>query len=110
LLSNGAQHIARSRDVGEVNLGLDAVIAGRTARGLCCTRRGIGAAAKMLTHQIRFVIFKRTGMRFLFRYTNRGQDIKNFPALDFQFTGQVVNSNLTHPLIVSYSFLLNSYL
>ena len=49
-------------------------------------------------------------MRFLFRYTNRGQDIKNFPALDFQLTGQIVNSNLTHPLIVSYSFLLNSYL
>ena len=49
-------------------------------------------------------------MRFLFRYTDRGQNIKNFPALDFQFTGQIVNSNLAHPLIVSYSFLLISYL
>jgi hypothetical protein len=37
----------------------------------------------MLPHQIRFVILKRAGVRFLLRYTNRGQYIKNFPALDF---------------------------
>jgi hypothetical protein len=110
LLRNGAQNIARPRNIGEVNLCLDAIIARRTARGLCRTWRGVGTAAKMFTHQIRFVIFERAGMRFLFRYTDRGQNIKNFPALDFQFTGQIVNSNLAHPLIVSYSFLLISYL
>src|ERR1700675_1077203 len=38
-------------------------------------------------------------MRLLLRYTNRGQHVKNFPALDFQLTGQIVNSNLTHPLL-----------
>jgi hypothetical protein len=109
LLGNGTQYIARPGNIREVNLCLDAFIARGTARGLCRTRRRIGAAAKMFAHQVRFVILERTGMRFLFRNTDRGQNVKNFLALDFQLTGQIVNSNLTHPLIVSYSFLLISY-
>src|SRR5450755_2279774 len=52
----------------------------------------------MLAHQIRFVVFQRTGVRFLLRDTHRGQRVKNFLALDFQLTGQIVDSNLTHPL------------
>jgi hypothetical protein len=52
----------------------------------------------MLPHQFRFVLFERTGVRFLFRYTDRGQHVENLFALDFQLTGQVIDSNLAHPL------------
>jgi len=51
----------------------------------------------MFPHQFRFVILKRTGVRFFLRDAHRGQNVKNFLALDFQLTGQIVNSNLTHP-------------
>ncbi len=51
----------------------------------------------MFPHQVGFVIFQGTGVRFLLRDAYRGQDVKNFPALDFQLTGQIIDSNLTHP-------------
>jgi len=99
LLCDRAQHIARSRNMREVDLGLDLFFAGSGARRWPRrTRRCIGTAAEMFPHQVRFVIFQRTGVRFLLRDTHRGQCVKNFLALDFQLTGQIVNSNLTHPL------------
>ena len=52
----------------------------------------------MLAHQVGFEIFQRTGVCFFLGDADRGQDVKNFPALDFQLTGQIINSNLTHPL------------
>jgi hypothetical protein len=83
----------------EVDLGLDLVFAvSSTRRSLRRTGCRIRAAAEMLSHQIRFVVFQRTGVRFLLRDTHRGQHVKNFLALDFQLTGQIVDSNLTHPL------------
>jgi hypothetical protein len=83
----------------EVDLGLDLFFAvsraGVSLRGI---RRSFGTAAKMFPHQVRFVIFQRTGVRFLLRDAHRGQRVKNFLTLDFQLTGQIVDSNLTHPL------------
>jgi hypothetical protein len=85
--------------MGEVDLGLDLFFAVSGARGrFRRTRRRIETAAEMLPHQVRFVIFQRTGVRFLLRDAHRGQHVKNFLALDFQLTGQIVDSNLTHPL------------
>ncbi len=84
--------------MGEIDLSLDLVFAASGTRGLCRTRRRIGAAAEMFPHQVRFVIFQRTGVRLLLRNPHRGQHVKNFLALDFQLTGQIVDSNLTHPL------------
>lgn len=52
----------------------------------------------MFAHQVGFEIFQRTGVRFFLGDADRGEDVKNFPALDFQFTGQIIDSNLTHPL------------
>jgi hypothetical protein len=48
-------------------------------------------------HLFCFVFFDRTGVRLLFSDANFDQDIKNRLALDFQFPGQIVDSNLTHP-------------
>jgi hypothetical protein len=99
LLRDGSQHISRTRYLREVDLGLDFFLAAsRTRRRLRRTRRRIGTAPEMPPHQFRFVIFQRTGVRFLLRDTHRGQRVKNFLALDFQLTGQIVDSNLTHPL------------
>jgi len=98
LLRDGAQHVSGPRNIRQVNLGLDAFVAMGGTRSLRRTRRSLGAAAEMLSHQFRFVIFQRTGMRFLLRNTHRGQHVKNFFALDFQLTGQIIDSNLTHPL------------
>lgn len=99
LLGDGAQDVARSRDMRQVDLGLDLVFAvSETRRWPGRTRRRIGTAAKMFPYQVRFVIFQRTGVRFLLSDAHRGQCVKNFLALDFQLTGQIVNSNLTHPL------------
>jgi hypothetical protein len=97
-LGDGAQYVSRPRNVGEVDLGLDLFFAVNRARSSPRrTRRRFGAAAEMLPHQVRFVIFQRAGVRFFLRDAHRGQHIKNFPALDFQLTGQIVDSNLTHP-------------
>jgi hypothetical protein len=104
LLRDGAQHIAWPRNMREVDLGLDLVFAASGTRGLRRTRRRVGSAAEMLPHQFRFVIFQRTGVRLLLRNAHRGEHVKNFPALDFQLTGQIVDSNLTHP--PSFPFLV----
>lgn len=103
LLRDRAQHISRPRNMREVDLGLDLVF---TASGTCGFRRArrLGSAAKMFPHQFRFVIFQRTGVRLLLRDPHRGQHVKNFLALDFQLTGQIVDSNLTHP--PSFPFLV----
>jgi hypothetical protein len=82
----------------EVDLGLDSFFAVSGTRSLRRTGRRVGAAAEMSPHQFRFVIFQRTGVRLLLRNAHRGQYVKNFFALDFQLTGQIVDSNLTHPL------------
>jgi len=62
----------------------------------------------MFPHQVGFVIFQRTGVRFFLGYAHPGQDVKNFPALDFQLTGQIIDSNLTHPLSFPLLIPLNS--
>jgi hypothetical protein len=107
LLGKGAQHVTGSRDVREVDLGLEFFFAVSSAsRRPRRTRRRIRASAEMLSHQVRFEVFQRTGVRFLLRDTHRGQYVKYFPALDFQLTGQIVDSNLTHPLSFPLCVLL----
>jgi len=56
----------------------------------------------MLPNQIRFVFFQRTRVRLLLGNAYRGQHVKNLFALDFQLTGQIIDSNL-HPLSFSFS-------
>jgi hypothetical protein len=70
LLRNGSQHISRSRDVRQINLGLDFFFA---AQGTCRARRGrlrFGRAADVGPHFFRFVLLQRTGMGLLLRHTD----------------------------------------
>jgi hypothetical protein len=88
LLRDEAQDVSGPRNMREVDLGLDLFFAvSGTRRSLRRTRRRIGAAAEMLPHQFRFMLFERTGVRFFLRDAHRGQHVKNFSALDFQLTG-----------------------
>jgi len=96
LLGDQFQYIARLRDVGEIDLGPDFVCLASRARrtGL---RSRLAGSAEMGPHFLGLVLLQRTGMRFLLGDTHFGQHVKNRLALDFQFPGQIVDSNLTHP-------------
>jgi hypothetical protein len=56
LLGDGAEHIARPGNIRQIDLGLDAFFAACASRSSCRTRRRIGAATEMLSHQVRFVV------------------------------------------------------
>jgi len=96
LLGDELEHIAGFGDVRQVNLGFDFVSFPTGARP---GRRGLGlgGGAEMRAHLFCFVLLDRTRVRLLLCNSDCDQDIKNRLALDFQFPGQIVNSNLTHP-------------
>ena len=68
LLSNRLQHIARTRDVRQINLGPDFFFAAQGARGT--RRRGLcfRRAADVGPHFFCFMLFQRTGMGLLLRH------------------------------------------
>jgi hypothetical protein len=100
-IKNGLQHVSRLGDMRQVNLGLDFVRA--SMRSTTRLRRAVPVprAFEVRTNFFRFVLFERTGMRLLLGDTNFGQYIENGFAFDFQFPGQIVDSNLTHPPLCS---------
>jgi hypothetical protein len=107
-LRNGAQHIPGARDIGQINFGLDFFFAVAGGPRLLRRARSGLAGTKMLANQLRFVLFQRTGVRLLLGNAHRRQHVKNFLALDFQLTGQIIDSNL-HPLCVSSKYPLNDH-
>jgi hypothetical protein len=84
--------------VRKVNLRLD-LITGRPAR--TCRLGGAVAvsrrATQFLAYFLRLVVFQRTGMGLLLGDPDFCKHIENGLALDFQFSRQIVDSNLTHP-------------
>jgi hypothetical protein len=61
----------------------------------------IAAPLEMDANLLGFMIFKRAGVRFLLGNADFFQHIENRLTFDFQLPGQVVNSNLTHPPLIS---------
>jgi hypothetical protein len=90
------QHIAGLGDMGEIDLGLDFILARRRPRRLGGTLRLGSSGLEMSPHSFCFVAFERTGMGLLFRDANQRQHVQYGFALNFQFPGQIVDSNLTH--------------
>lgn len=82
LLLNSPQNIAGPGNIGQVNLGL---LLGRSGLGRR-TRRRFAPAAQGGAHTPGLVFLNRTGVRLLLRNSNGFENIKNGPALDFQFT------------------------
>jgi hypothetical protein len=97
LLQYGFEYISRMGNLRQVNLGLDFFFAAQRARGLGRMRRRFGQAAEMAPHLFRFVLLERTGMRLLLGHSDERQHVENRLALDFQLSGEIVDSNLAHP-------------
>jgi hypothetical protein len=99
--TNGIQNIPRLGDVRQVDLGLDFVSFGaRRARRSGRSLRFTGGA-EMGTHFDRFVVLNGAGMSFLLGNSDQWEHVKNRFALNFQFPGQIVDSNLAHPPFLS---------
>jgi hypothetical protein len=98
LLRDRTQNIAGTGNMRQVDLGLDLVFDMSGTRRLRRCRPCLRMSAQMLADQFRLVLLQRAGVRFLLGNTHHWQNVKNRLALDFQFPGQIVDSNLTHPL------------
>jgi hypothetical protein len=81
----------------QIDFGFDFIFAATRARGgtACC--RTFTSGAKVCAYLLRFMFFQRTGMRLFLGYADERQRIENGFALDFQLSGKIVDSNLTHP-------------
>jgi len=113
LLLQQFQHIPRLGDVGQVNLGLDFLIRPRTCgtAGRACWSRVL--SVEVLAHLLRFLHGDGTGVSLLFRDPDLRQNIQDSLALDFQFSGQIIDSNLRrvyHPPFVSSVFPLSLHI
>jgi len=96
LLGDQLEHIAGLGDVRQVNLGLDLI---GFAAGTRLGGRGLGfcSGAEMSADLLSFVFLDRTRMRLLLGNSDFSQYVKDGLALDLEFPGQIVDSNLTHP-------------
>jgi hypothetical protein len=101
LTDDGFQDIARLGNLRKVNLGLDAVGFGAAGTGRLGGGLGFAGASNAGTHLFGFVLFDGTGMGLLLGDADFNQGIENDLALDFQLSGQIVDSNLTHPPFLS---------
>ncbi len=88
-LKDGFERVAGFGDLGEVEpwLALDGGLARRTA---------LAAVFEVLPDPFGLVGFDGAGVR-LPSYADCFQRIQNRPALDFQFSCQIVDSNFAHP-------------
>jgi len=97
-LADRPEHIAGLGNMGQIDFGLDLVrfaASGTRASGGSGLR--FGACPKMGPHFLRFMVFKRTGMRLLLGDTDFRENVENSFTFDFQLPSQIVNSNLAHP-------------
>jgi len=62
----------------------------------------------MSLHLFRFVLFQRTGMRLLLGHPDQWQHVEDGLALDFQLSGEIVDSNLAHPAFLAPRVVLRS--
>jgi hypothetical protein len=57
--------------------------------------------AQIGSQLLRFMLFHGTGVRLLLSDAYFGKCVENRFAFNFQLPGQIVNSNLAHPLFLS---------
>lgn len=112
LLRNRFQHIARTRDMRKINLGLDFFFAAQRPRGARRRRVRFRRPADVGPYFFCFVLLERTGMRLLLGDSDKRQRIENGFTLNFQLPGEIVDSNLTHPAfllrVLAYVFIAAS--
>jgi hypothetical protein len=98
LLADRLQHIAGTRDLRQVDLGLDLRFAVRAAAALFGAG-GFLLPGKEFAHTLGFVDLDGTRVGLLFGDADFRQGFKNLSTLDFQLARQIVDSNL-HPRCV----------
>jgi len=81
----------------KIDLGLDLVSSSAAGTRRFAGALRLGGSTEVSPYFLGFVFFEGTGMGFLLRNSNLWKYVKNSLALDFQFPGQIVDSNLAHP-------------
>jgi hypothetical protein len=108
-LRNRLQDISRTGNVRQINFGFDFFFAAKRTRTRLARRgRTFRRGTEIYAYFLRFVLFQRTGVRFLFCHSDQRKRIENGFALDFQLSGKIVDSNLTHPAF-RFSVLLSGH-
>jgi hypothetical protein len=77
------EHVARLRDIRQINLGLDLIGLDATGTGLLVRLLGIACTAEVATHFFRFEIFNGARMSLLLGDADRSKRFENSFALDF---------------------------
>jgi hypothetical protein len=94
------EHIPRLGNFREIDFGFD--LSGSSfLPGNGRARLG----RKIPSYLFRFVNFDGAGMRLFFCYANFQQDIQDGFALYFKLPGQIIDSNLRHPLCFSSKYV-----
>jgi hypothetical protein len=103
LADDRLQNVSGAGDVRKINLCFDAFGfgAGRARR---LGSRTFARATQLDADFLRLILFQRTGVRLLLGHPYIGQYVENSFALDFQLSGQIVDSNLTHPPLCASEF------
>jgi hypothetical protein len=97
------QNIAGTGDVRQINLRFNAFRFGAD-RARRFSGRAFAGATQFDADFLRLILFQRTGVRLLLGHPYVGQYVENSFALDFQLSGQIVDSNLTHPPLCASEF------
>jgi len=98
LFPDGIQNIAGAGNLGKIDLGLDFVgLSTGGTRRLSRARRVTCSGTEMRPHFNGFVIFNGTRVGLFLGDPDFEKHVENRLAFDFQFSGQIVNSNLAHP-------------
>jgi hypothetical protein len=94
------EHIAGLGDFGQIEFRLDLSGSGSLPGN---SRARLGR--KIPSYLFSFVNFDGAGMRLFFCYANFQQDIQDGFALYFKLPGQIIDSNLRHPLCFSSKYV-----
>jgi hypothetical protein len=101
LLANGIQNVARSGNIGEIDLGLNLIAIRATRARRPGSRLRFAGSAQVSAHLLRLMLFHGTGVCLLLSDPYFRKCVENRFAFDFQLPGQIVNSNLAHPPFLS---------
>jgi hypothetical protein len=108
LLRDRLQHVSRLGNVRQIDLGLKCfhITLGTAPRRLD-RRLGLGLGAKMRADLLCFVHLDGTGMGLFLGDADQRKNIQDGFALDFQFPGQVIDTNLLHSAFYCLRFVLS---
>jgi hypothetical protein len=101
LLTDSIQNVAWPGNIGQIDLGLNLISNGAVGPRRPGSGMRLAGGAQVGSHLLRLVFFHGTGVRLLLGDAYFGKCVENRFAFDFQLPGQIVNSNLAHPLFLS---------